>query len=202
MYRASLLLKNCRLEKQLEIHDICQKLKVPPKHLLAIESEDVANFPQEPYCSLIVKDYANFLGLNGQEILSFFRRDFAQKHQPKNSSLSRFGFTPQLTFSLAIIFSIIIFSVYLIFEFIKFNQPPRLVVNWPKEVISSSTLDLSGTTDSESTIKINDSLILINPDGSFTKKINLNKGDNQIIVQSQSPNGKTTTSQFSLKALY
>ena len=79
MFRVSTIFKNTRLDKELEFSEISKKLKIPAKYLEAIEDEKIANFPQEPYCSLIVKDYANFLGLNGEEILSLFRRDFAQK---------------------------------------------------------------------------------------------------------------------------
>lgn len=202
MYRASLLLKNSRLEKQLEFDEISKIVKIPARHLRAIESEDTSSFPQEPYCSLIVKDYANFLGLNGPEILRLFHRDFAQKHKSKVLSPNRFGFTPQFTFSLAIIFSILAFSAYLIFEYIKFNQPPRLAVNWPTNQTIGDTLDLSGITDPESTVKINGNLIIVNSDGSFSKKINLTKGENSITVESQSPNGKITTTKKTLKAIY
>jgi cytoskeletal protein RodZ len=202
MYRASLLLKNSRLEKQLEFDEISKVVKIPVKHLRAIESEDISCFPQEPYCSLIVKDYADFLGLNGPEILRLFHRDFAQKHKSKILSPRHLGFTPQLTFSLAIIFSILAFSAYLIFEYIKFNQAPRLAVNWPASLSIGSSLDLSGFTDPESTVKINGNLIIVNPDGSFTKKINLTKGENSITIESQSLNGKTTTTKKILKAIY
>jgi len=202
MYRASLLLKNSRLEKQLGFDEISKIIKIPVKHLQAIESEDISCFPQEPYCSLIVKDYANYLGLNGPEILRLFHRDFAQKYKSKVFLPNRFGFTPQFTFSLAIILSLLAFSAYLVFEYIKFNQPPRLAVNWPTTQTLTDTLDLSGITDPESTVKINGNLIIVNPDGSFTKKINLTKGENSITVESQSPNNKTTTTKKTIKAIY
>lgn len=202
MYRASLLLKNSRLEKQLEFDEISKNIKIPVKHLQAIETEDVSSFPQEPYCSLIVKDYANYLGLDGSEVLRVFHRDFSQKHKSASFSLNRFGFTPQFTFSLALIFSILAFSAYLIFEYIQFNQAPQLTVNWPTNEIPSSSFDLSGITDPESTVKINGNLIIVNPDGSFSKKINLTKGENLITVESQSPNGKLTTTENTIKVIY
>ena len=73
MLRASALLKNTRLDRELDLLEISKKLKIPVKSLTAIENEDIVNFPQEPYCSLIVKDYADFLGLNGSNILCLFR---------------------------------------------------------------------------------------------------------------------------------
>lgn len=203
MYRASSLLKASRLEKQLELEEISQKIKIPLKHLQAIESENINAFPQEPYCSLIVKDYANFLGLNSQEILGFFRRDFAQKHKNKNTQNSRFSFTPRFTFFLAVIGSIMAFSFYLVSEYLQFNRPPSLSVKWPEsESIGTTLLEISGNTDPESTVKINDNLIIVSPDGSFVKNLYLIKGDNPVTVESQSPSGKSTTSHKIIKVLY
>jgi hypothetical protein len=58
--------------------------------------------------------------------------------------------------------------------------------------VSSSIIEISGTTDSESTVRINDDLILVDVNGVFQKKINLNSGENNIIIESTSPNGKQT----------
>jgi len=196
MFRASSLLKNTRLDKSWELSEISKKLKIPIKSLEAIENEDIINLPQEPYCSLIIKDYADFLGLNGEDIICLFRRDFDQNKKNKTKKNSFFSFTPQFTFTVSIIVVIILFSLYLIFEYIKFNQPPKLKINWPLEsTASSQVIDLSGVTDSESTIRINQDLIMIDNKGNFQKKINLNPGDNKIVIESKSPSGKTTVEE-------
>lgn len=200
MMRASELLKDTRLDKELDLIEISKKLKIPAKSLAAIENEDITNFPQEPYCSLIVKDYADFLGLNGSNILCLFRRDFEQKKKNKNNSKNFFSFTPQFTFKISIIIILILFSFYLVFEYIKFNQPPKLKVNWPLDtVITTSSIDLTGTTDIESTIRINDDLIIVDNQGNFDKKINLVEGDNQINIESKSPSGKITNEEKIIK---
>lgn len=196
MLRASSLLKNTRLDKSWELSEISKKLKIPIKSLEAIENEDISNFPSEPYCSLIIKDYADFLGLNGEDTICLFRRDFDQKTKNKTQQNNFFSFTPQFTFTISIFIIIVLFSFYLIFEYIKFNQPPKLKINWPLESTASSQLiDLSGTTDSESTIRINQDLIIIDNQGNFQKKINLSEGENKIIIESKSPSGKTTTEE-------
>ena len=200
MLRASALLKNTRLDRDLDLIEISKKLKIPTKSLMAIENEDVANFPQEPYCSLIVKDYADFLGLNGSNILCLFRRDFEQKKKNKNNSHNLFSFTPQFTFKISIFIIIILFSFYLVFEYVKFNQPPKLKVNWPLETaISSSNINLTGNTDIESTIRINNDLIIVDNQGNFDKKIDLLEGDNKISIESKSPSGKITYEEKIIK---
>lgn len=193
MFYACSLLKNTRLDKEWELSDISKKIKVPVKYLEAIENEQINCFPQEPYCSLIIKDYADYLGLKGTDILALFRRDFEQKRKSKNTQKNSFSFTPKFTFIVSVVVVIILFSSYLISEYYKFHQPPKLKVNWPIETtLTSSTFEVTGITDPESTIRINDDLILINNDGSFDKKISLSSGENKIVVESTSPNGKKT----------
>ncbi|MFA5532208.1 MAG: helix-turn-helix domain-containing protein [Candidatus Shapirobacteria bacterium] len=202
MLRASSLLKNTRLDKSWELIEISKKLKIPIKSLEAIENEDVSNFPSEPYCSLIIKDYADFLGLNGEDTICLFRRDFDQRNKNKINQNRFFSFTPQFTFTVSVFVIILLFSFYLIFEYIKFNQPPKLKVNWPFEsTASSQTVNISGITDSESTIRVNQDLIIIDNQGNFQKKIDLIEGDNKIIIESKSPSGKTTVEEKIIKYL-
>ena len=199
MLRTSSLLKNTRLDKEYELIDISKKLKIPVKYLAAIEDEDVKNFPQEPYCSLTVKDYADYLGLNGQEMLSFFRRDFEQKKRNKSIKKSGVSFTPQFTFRFLIGVIIIFFVFYLTSEYIKFNRPPKLKINWP-ETVTNQGFDLTGITDPDSTIRINEDLIIVGANGSFQKKIQVGSdSDLKITVESKSPSGKTTVEEKTLK---
>ena len=198
---ASSLLKNTRLDKEWELDDISKKIKIPVKYLQALEDEQVGCFPQEPYCSLIIKDYADYLGLQGQDVLSLFRRDFDQKRKSKNIIKTGFTFTPKFTFTVSILAIIVLFSLYLVSEYFKFHQPPKLKVNWPLEAsVSSSVVEISGITDPESTIRINDDLIIVDSDGLFQKKITLSSGDNNIVVESTSPNDKTTVEQKNINS--
>jgi hypothetical protein len=200
MLRTSSLLKNTRLDKEYDLADISKKLKIPVKYLIAIESEEVKCFPQEPYCSLIIKDYADYLGLNGQEMLSFFRRDFEQKKRSKSFKKDDISFTPQFTFTILVGILILVFTFYLFSEYLKFNRPPKLKINWP-ENINGEIVDLSGVTDPDSTVRINQDLIIVDSDGNFQKKIKISSGsETKIIVESKSTSGKTTTEEKILES--
>ncbi len=193
MFRASLILKNTRQEKELELTEVSKKLKISVKYLEAIEGESRSGFPQEPYCSLIIKDYAHFLGLNGDEILSLFRRDFADPQKTSPVNQQKIFFTPQFTFKFGVILSLFVFSAYLILEYAKFNHPPNLKINWPDEnLLNKSSLEISGITDPESTIRINNDLVIVDSVGNFQKKINISTPEAKIIVESKSPSGKST----------
>jgi transcriptional regulator with XRE-family HTH domain len=191
MYRASDIIQNTRLEKDLTIEEISKKIKIPSKYLSAFEKEDKDNFPQEPYCSLILKDYANFLGLNGERILMIFRRDFEIKNKtiPKKTKKNIY-FSPQLTFSISLIFVFIIFATYLLNEYLKFNRPPKVKVDWPQDF--TNPLIIQGYTDPINTIRVNDDLILVEKDGQFIKKVKFQEEDEEkkVSIEVVSPAGK------------
>lgn len=200
MYRASNLLTNARVDKDLGIDEIAKKLKVPVKYLTAFETENINDFPSEPYCSLILKDYAEFLGLSGQEMICFFRRDFDQRKKIKAIRRNFFAFTPQFTFSFTILILFLFFSGYILTEYIKFNQPPKLKINWPADdTVLGASIEVTGATDPESTVKINDDLVIVDIDGTFQKKINIASSEAKITIESKSPNGKTTREEKVVK---
>lgn len=197
MFRVSSLLRNSRLEKQFDLQEISKKLKIPAKYLRALEEDQISAFPQEPYCSLIVKDYAEFLGLNGSEVLRLFHRDYDPKHQPSDQSKKLFSFTPQFTFTLFLLLGVLAFSGFLLYEYLKFNQPPTLKVNWPTE-IHEQILEISGTTDPEATVRINDDLVIVDSNGNFKKTIRQETSPAKVIIESKSPAGKITRQEKTL----
>ncbi len=202
MYRASTLLQNARIDKDLSLEEVSKKTKISVKYLKALEDEDATYFPQEPYCSLMVKDYAEFLGLNSLQVLSLFRRDFAQKRKVKTKSHHRLSFTPQVTFYFLLFLTIITFVSYLVYEYVKYNQPPKLIVSWPTEQqLQSNLVEISGTTDPEATVRINQDLVIVDQKGFFQKKIDLGGGSLEVVVQSKSPSGQTTTLQKTLSPI-
>ncbi|MFA5827838.1 MAG: helix-turn-helix domain-containing protein [Candidatus Shapirobacteria bacterium] len=202
MYRASIILKNARSDKGLSLDEVSKKLKIPQRYLESIENENILCFPQEPYCSLIIKDYADYLGLNGQQIVGLFRRDFAQKRKTKTTNKSFISFTPQFTFTVIISFLVMLFSFYLVYEYIKFNRPPKLIVDWPaKNMVTKDVVEIRGSTDPESTVRVNQDLVIVDPEGNFTKKINLQSEETKITVESKSPSGKTTQDERTVRVV-
>jgi cytoskeletal protein RodZ len=198
MKRASIILESARLDRELDFVEISKKTKIPLRYLIAFENENTADFPAEPYCSLMVKDYADFLGLNGEELLCLFRRDYDRK--PQNFARRRFWFslTPQFTFTLFISLLGIIFAVYLTSEYLKFNRPPRLEINWP-ENYSEKLIEISGITDPESTVKVNDSLVIVDANGNFKKSLEISTPEAKIVVEAKSPAGIVTKDEKVLK---
>ncbi len=198
MKRASAILESARLEREIDFDEICKKTKIPLRYLIAFENENTKDFPQEPYCSLMVKDYAQFLGLNGEELLSLFRRDYDRQLPKSLKPRTFFSLTPQFTFSLFVVILSISFISYLVFEYLKFNRPPPLEVNWP-ESISAPAVKISGKTDPQSTVKINESLVLVDVNGNFEKELQISTPEAKITIEAKSPAGVITKDEKVLK---
>ncbi|MBU1088363.1 helix-turn-helix domain-containing protein [Patescibacteria group bacterium] len=200
MFQASSILKNAREDRELSLKEVSEKLKIPEKYLKAIEEADFKNYPKQPYCSLFVKEYADLFGLNSKNILSFFRRDSYQPQTKTNVSKNqnpKFFITPQKVFSFSAIFVVIFLSLYLVVQYLSFNRPPKLSVNWPdKESIRSNQTIITGQTDPEATVRINDDLIITDDMGNFSKKVDLTDNQDKITITSTSHSGKSNTKEM------
>jgi cytoskeleton protein RodZ len=79
-------LRNAREARGLEIEAISQAIHIRPVQLKAIEENDVDSLPGMTYAVGFVRSYANFLGLNGAEIVHRFKAE--QGHSPAPSNLA------------------------------------------------------------------------------------------------------------------
>ncbi len=68
---------------------------------------------------------------------------------------------------------------------------PNLTVKFPPrgQEFKDQLLTISGVTDKENTIKINDQAVSVQPDGYFARTLKLSKGNNRVVVQATDPEG-------------
>lgn len=66
-------LRNAREHQRLSIEDVNTRLRIPQKYVIALEAGDTAAFPAEVYVTGSLRRYAQFLGLNVQEIMGAYR---------------------------------------------------------------------------------------------------------------------------------
>lgn len=192
MYNVAEIFKNAREDRGFSIDEVSKKTKIPKRYLASFETTSDTNHPPEPYCSLYIRNYALFLGLNGDNILALFRRDYATIYNPKAAFYEDNSFiNPQRFFKIAIIFITIIFASYLLLQYQQFNRPPEFTVTWPNSPTNEESIILFGKTSSETTIRINQDLIIVDKDGNFRKQITLSFGENPITIEAGARNGKT-----------
>ena len=192
MHQAFQLLTKTRQDRGFSLEEVSKSIRAPAKYLSAIETGDFANLPEEPYCSLIIRDYANFLGLNGDNIVSLFRRDcdLAYRSQRRITSSDAYIITPQILFRLGVIASLFFFAAFMIGEYRQFNQPPKLDLDWPPQTISDHEIEISGHASPQAVLRLNDQPILLETDGSFKKTLKLNTIPATLTFKLTSPAGR------------
>ena len=66
-------LKTAREAKGWSYDYVSRETNISTRYLEALEREDFSSFPGEPYVRGFLKNYAEYLGLNGDELLSLYR---------------------------------------------------------------------------------------------------------------------------------
>ena len=69
------MLKEMRLQKGLKLTDIAKKLCIRKMYLDAIEDSNYKDIPPLPYGIGFIRAYANYLGLNGENIVELYKEE-------------------------------------------------------------------------------------------------------------------------------
>lgn len=203
MVRVGQKLHETRIRKSLTLEEIAEKTKIRPQFLLAIEKGEYEKLPSVAYAKGFVQNYASFLGLSQKEILALFRREFDEKKAYKvlpdgltqDSSFSLTRIRVRQSFFVVALAGIVLLG-YLGFQYRSMFLPPMLVVDSPKQnAETKDEITVSGKTDPNATVLINNEPVLSNTNGEFKKSLTLFPGKTSIILKAKNRFGKETTLQ-------
>ena len=191
----------------LSITETSLRLGIPEKYINAIENEEFEMVPAG-YLNIYVRDYALCLGIDAAKAVALLRRDNPEcisdaiksrrklpgRNQKVNYkkaenifsnifSLLGLGSWQFISFSLIILLAL----GFLGFQYLRFNKPPKVILNDLPEVVTNQELYIQGKTNPEVLLKINDQATYINNDGSFSQKVLLVEGENIIFFEAESP---------------
>ncbi len=192
------ILKSARLKKDYSLKKIEKETKIKKEFIEAIENGEWGKLPEFAVVSGFVKNLSSFLGVDVKTACATLKRDYLPQKlsiNPKPDVGGKFVWTPKYTFVAGIMIVILSLLGYLGFQFFKFNSPPQLEIVRPTEgfVATSNVVDVSGKTDPDATIKINNQLILINDDGTFFGQVEIFEGTGEIVVTAINRSNKETT---------
>ncbi len=197
------ILKKVRIEKKFNFEDIEKATKIRKKFLIALEENDWNKLPSMPYIKGFIRNYSSFLGLKPDEMVAIFRRHFQE--QEKNRLLPSglahplnepvFKFSPQIGLIVILISFLILFFGYLFFQYNSYTSPPNLVISKPLEgeSLNTSKISVSGKTDADAVISVNNQKVALSVNGEFTTTLLLSPGVNSIMIESTSKYGKKKT---------
>lgn len=174
---------------------IYKNLKIHPKYIKALEEDDYSIFDSSVHARGFLKIYAGALGLNTEEILAIWRREFGhvfkddlltEKTGFTKNMKSRFVFTSKGALTALVIALLLSFFGYLFFAYKNYQGPPNLLISTPEDnkIVTQDLIDITGKTDIDSTLLINGEVLLLKPDGSFAASVSLKEGVNTLSITS------------------
>ncbi len=199
MIKVSQKLQEERLKKKLSIEDVSKATKIKAAFLEALEKGDYIKLPSSAYAKGFIKNYSIFLGLPAKEMLALFRREFDEKKMynvlPEGFSREQPVFSKrmpmqQTAFVGGLFFLILLLYIAFQYKFVFFS--PTLSVYSPKEnqVFTKSEIVVSGNTDPNATIYINNIPVPLDESGNFKKNLSVFPGKETITIKAVSRFGK------------
>jgi len=192
------ILKKQRENKNLTLLDIQKHTKIREKLLEAVERNDWKIFSSKVYIAGIVKNYAEFLGLDSKKALAFFRRDYERQEEVKFKIRVASKYLVSETKKIAtygIILVIGVFLIYFGYQFKIYLSPPKVTFISPKQerFTKEDRIKIVAQTEKDAVVTIFGERIYQNKDGIFDYDMLLKSGKNEVQIEVTGANGKKTT---------
>ncbi len=197
------ILKQARLKKGLTLKQLAQKTKVRPDYLKHIETSNFNQLPSATFVKSFIQTYSQAVGLNPQNVLAVFRRDYDQNTKGKIiprgmakplAQPSKVWNPRTTTFFIALVLVTLV-GGYMLKQLLSLNAAPQITLAEPEEgqTYTTSSIEVLGKTSTDATITINQKPVTLKQDGTFQTTLDLAPGDHTVIITSQSRDGKTRT---------
>lgn len=213
MKTVSQILTSERKRKKWTLEEVYKFTKIHPIYIKALENGDYSVFNGKVHAKGFLKIYASFLELDTQELLAFWRREYEGEYERtlrgkklthlKSEiipSISKMALSYRSIYMLAAALLVLGFFAYIFYQYSKYSGEPLLIVDSPKDgtVLSTNFVDVSGSTEIESEMYLNNQTIPLDESGKFETVIPLTEGVNIITFSVKNRLGSITTKKISV----
>lgn len=184
-------LRQLREERRLTLAEVARSISVPEKHLAAIEESRHSDLPGLVYAQNFVKKYAEFLSLPAPAAVLRLKEEYQvvrgrRQEQPRLVPRANTDFPWYVRHGRFVMAAVVLALVgsYLVWQAVHLIRPPLLEVLQPAADMSTriTRMTVSGRTESEATVKINNQQTEVGADGTFVDTIDLQPGLNVLKV--------------------
>ena len=205
MARLGDALRSQREQMGVTLEQATEDTRIREKFLQAIESGDYQSLPGTVYTKGFLRNYAGYLNLDPEEMLALYTGERggsepARSFAPMRPLVKRsFIFTPAVLVPVVVLAGILLFVVYVYYQFTNFAVAPHVdITDPPGDAVSQvAEYTVKGKTnpDGRITVRVSPGLDTINDvrpnrDGTFSVSVPLKPGPNHIEVQVLDPSGK------------
>lgn len=181
------IFKRYREAEGIKISQVEKETKINHRMIEALENDNYRAMPDELYVKNIIKTYASYLNLDFNRLLLLY--DAAKKHQAPAAPQAqpqevKVILTPQRVRNMIIVAVVLILFGYLGWQLTQVFQAPKLVIYQPvKDLVTTQNfIDISGKTEKEAQVFINDKEVYLDYNGEFKTTLDLQKGLNLIKI--------------------
>jgi len=201
------MLQAARDKKGVDLYRAERDTKIRARHLAALESGDYAELPGSVYTKGFLRNYALYLGLDPEELLSRWRdeQDYGRRgepvavtHPPQPITEPRrgFTFTPGLVIAAVLSVVVLAFAGYVGLQLVRFAQVPGItlqgdrIIRLPED---ARTLLLRGGAGPQVDINISgpDGRIIqtstADESGAWVTELGVSKGRNDFTLVARDP---------------
>ncbi|HET8570198.1 MAG TPA: helix-turn-helix domain-containing protein [Candidatus Limnocylindria bacterium] len=205
MARLGETLRSQRERMGITLEQAAEDTRIREKFLRALESGDHQGLPGAVYTKGFLRNYADYLGLDADELVALYVSERGGAEPPREFEpmrpISRKSvvLTPAIIIPFLVLIAVAGFVAYLYYQFSTFAVPPRIEIVEPAgdTIATSAELVVRGRTlpDARVTIRVfpgPETISDVRPgaDGSFERTITLKPGSNHIEVQVLDAAGK------------
>lgn len=194
-------LKQSRLEQDKTLEEAARVTKIQIKYLEILEEGDYQKLPGDIYAKAWLKLYGDFLGLQINELLVDYKIEksvsdkLAKVEAPKPENKLKPAtniLKPKVLKMMGIGLLILVLFTYLGWEVNNIISPPEVVIFEPASNLrtTESSIVITGQTQPEVQLTINNELVLLDEEGNFSQAINLINGLNNLQISAKKKHSK------------
>lgn len=198
------MLHSGRQRKNLSLDQLSSLTKIDTKYIDALEHDRYHDLPSETFAKGFIRNLAQRLDLNPNELVAIFRRDFRlpdrlRAGRPQQTLVFR-GPSSQLW---PFILGAAAFIIYLIFQFRAILTPPKLSITRPVSgSVLVSPIEIEGDTALDALVYINDET-QAKPDnnGHFFARLNFPVGEIVLDIKVVNRFGRTSVEKIPITVI-
>ncbi|MBI3956452.1 MAG: helix-turn-helix domain-containing protein [Candidatus Kerfeldbacteria bacterium] len=194
-------LRHAREESGMSVETLALQTGIPCKYLAALESSRYDELPGDVYVKNFLRICGGMFHFNNERVLEMYdqeRRIAGSRAVPAPPTAlpnPRVINAPRLLRNAGLVLGVAALLLYLGLKVQGILEPPALTVAAPAADLETTerTLTIEGSTEPESSVRINGQEAFLGTDGRFSERIDLQLGLNVIKITSQKERSREQT---------
>lgn len=195
------ILREARLDQDKTLEQVSKAINVRVPMLQAIEDGKFFGLTDPLYLKGFIKAYARHLGLNENEVLPFFRREYDEQREQQQLGQplspiepTKSKITPSWIIVGVLSLAIVAIVAYSYRQYVSVALAPQLQLSQPTNnaTADNGQISVAGQTNPDSTLNLNGQPVQLDPNGQFSFTVGLASGSNTLRFEATNKLGKTT----------